>query len=325
MAKRNHDALYHRLFSHPGVVAQLLRGFAGEIALGDFELEGMERLNTKFHAATGQRRESDMIWRIPRKGGGEAYLVLLLEFQSTSEPFMALRVLAYAALLWQQLLRENRLMGGARLPPLLPVVLFNGDGGWRAPVAVQELVGLDGDSLLWRWQPGMRYHLIDIGVFSAAELAEREGLPAFWFRLENADGPDETVAVLDELLPWLDAHEGFAAAREAFVDLLRAMIAPVGPGVRVPADLLEVRNMLATRAERWVENWKREARQEGRQEGRQQGEAAMLLRQMQRRFGVLPGWATERVTKADSTALEEWSLRILEAGSLEDVVGAPPA
>jgi hypothetical protein len=328
MAQRDHDSLYHLLFSHPGVVAQLLRGFAADIALGDFELEGMERLNTKFHAATGHRREGDMIWRIPRKGGGEAYLVLLLEFQSTSDYFMALRVLAYAALLWQQLVREKRLMEGAKLPPLLPVVLFNGRDGWRAPFAVRELVGLEGEALLWRWQPDILYHLIDISAFSAAELEQREGLPALWFRLENADGPDETVAVLDDLLAWLDVHPGFSAARAAFVALLRAMIAPVGAGVRVPADLLEVRNMLATRSEQWVQNWLREGEEKGRrlgrQEGLRQGEASMLLRLLQRRFGVLPGWATERVTSADSPALEEWSLRILDAGRLEDVVGDPP-
>jgi hypothetical protein len=206
---------------------------------------------------------------------------------------------------------------------------------------VHELVGLPGESLLWRWQPQLRYHLIDVSCFSAAELAQREGLPALWFRLENAAGPNEMVAILDEVLAWLKRHEGFEAAREAFADLMRAMIVPVGPGVRVPADLLEVRNMLATRAERWVENWKREGLekglqqglekglqqglQEGRQEGRQEGEAAILLRLLQRRFGVLPGWATERVTRAETAILEEWSLRILDAGRLEDIVGKPPA
>jgi hypothetical protein len=118
----DHDALYHRLFSHPGVVAQLLRGFV-DIDLGDFDVDGMERLNAKFHAGTGQRREGDMVWRIPRLGGDDAYLVLLLEFQSTSDQYMALRVLTYAGLLWQQLVSEKRLMAHGRLPPILPVVI----------------------------------------------------------------------------------------------------------------------------------------------------------------------------------------------------------
>jgi len=103
----DHDALYHRLFSHPGVVAQLLDEFVAGPWLDGLDLAGMERLNTKFHADTGQRREGDMIWRIPRRDGTTTYLVLLLEFQSTQDQYMALRVLTYASLLWQQLLSER--------------------------------------------------------------------------------------------------------------------------------------------------------------------------------------------------------------------------
>jgi len=196
----DHDALYHRLFSHPGVVAQLLREFVDGPWLDDLDLEAMERLNTKFHADSGARREGDMIWRIPRRDGGDTYLVLLLEFQSTPDPWMALRVLAYAALLWQQLVREQLLPANGKLPPILPVVLYNGDPRWRAPVAVRELVGLPEASALWRWQPDMRYHLIDEGAFSAADLAGRDSLPALLFRLEGAPDPTEVVALADAVL-----------------------------------------------------------------------------------------------------------------------------
>ncbi len=82
----DHDALHHRLFSDPGVVAQLLRAFvAGPggagIDLSDLDLEGMKRLNAKFHAETGERREGDMIWRIPRRHGTDTFLLLLLEWR----------------------------------------------------------------------------------------------------------------------------------------------------------------------------------------------------------------------------------------------------
>jgi predicted transposase YdaD len=335
----DHDALYQRLFSHPGVVAQLLRGFVDSPWLADLDLEGMERLNTKFHADTGQRREGDMIWRIPRRDGQDAYLVLLLEFQSTSDHYMALRVLNYAALLWQQLAREERLAPNGALPPLLPVVLYNGDAPWRAPVAVRDLVGLPKLSPLWHWQPDSRYHLIDIGTLSEAELKARDSLPALWFRLENARDTDQVVVIADAVLEWLSQHAGFSAARAAFVELLSAMVAPLGPGVRIPEDLLEVRNMLAARAEKWTQEWWQSGRQEGieagrqaglqaglqegrqagLQEGRQAGEATLLLRLLERRFGALPDSARERVVTAETTILEEWSLRVLEAKTLDEV------
>jgi len=101
--------------------------------------------------------------------------------------------------------------------------------------------------------------------------------------------------------------------------------------------------MLQTRVEQWIEQWKqeglaaglreglaeglaeglREGEKRGEQKGRQKGEAALLLRLLERRFGVLPGWAADRVLAADSGTLAEWSLRVLDAASLEEVLGGP--
>ena len=65
---------------------------------------------------------------------------------------------------------------------------------------------------------------------------------------------------------------------------------------------------------------KEEGRDEGIQIGEQKGEAKILTRLLQRRFGDLPIWASEKIVKAESPALEEWSLRILDAPTLESVL-----
>ncbi|MBF0134030.1 MAG: PD-(D/E)XK nuclease family transposase, partial [Magnetococcales bacterium] len=62
-----------------------------------------------------------------------------------------------------------------------------------------------------------------------------------------------------------------------------------------------------------------EGEQKGRQKGRQEGEAKILTRQLQRRFGVVPEWASEKIAKAELSSLENWSLRIFDAQSLDDV------
>ena len=68
---------------------------------------------------------------------------------------------------------------------------------------------------------------------------------------------------------------------------------------------------------------RQKGRQEGRQEGEQIGEAKILTRQLQRRFGDLPTWASDRIAKADLPSLEAWSLRILDAPTLESVLADP--
>ncbi|MBF0148166.1 MAG: hypothetical protein HQL84_18380 [Magnetococcales bacterium] len=40
---------------------------------------------------------------------------------------------------------------------------------------------------------------------------------------------------------------------------------------------------------------------------------------MQRRFGTVPDWASQKIAKADLSDLEEWSLRIFDAQSLDEV------
>jgi hypothetical protein len=315
-----HDSVYHKIFGDPGMVAQLLREFLAEPWLDDLDLDRMERLNAKFHSETGERREGDMIWRIPRHGGGDTYLMLLLEFQSTPDRWMALRALVYVGLLWQHLVREKHLPPDGKLPPVLPVVLYNGDPRWAMPLALRELVGLPEDTPLWRYQPDMRYHLVDEGAFSDDDLAARDTLAALLFRLEASPDPDRVVALADAVLVWFGRHPGFDGLRPLFAELLGGLMGPLAPGVRVPEELLEVRNMLATRAEDWKRQWQQEGRAAGRVEGRVEGEAALLLRQLERRFGSLPAGVRVRVASADAAALETWGLRVLDAGSLDDVL-----
>ncbi len=40
---------------------------------------------------------------------------------------------------------------------------------------------------------------------------------------------------------------------------------------------------------------------------------------VERRFGVLSTWVHERVAAAETAALDEWGLRVMEPGPLDDV------
>ncbi len=53
--------------------------------------------------------------------------------------------------------------------------------------------------------------------------------------------------------------------------------------------------------------------------GMAKGEARMLKRQLERRFGVLPEWASERLVSAKEDELEAWSDAVLTAPTLEAV------
>ena len=59
--------------------------------------------------------------------------------------------------------------------------------------------------------------------------------------------------------------------------------------------------------------------EKGRVEGRVEGQSRLLRRQLERRFGVLPSWATEQLSSASEQQLEAWGEAILTAPTLEAV------
>ncbi|MBF0140336.1 MAG: Rpn family recombination-promoting nuclease/putative transposase [Magnetococcales bacterium] len=69
---------------------------------------------------------------------------------------------------------------------------------------------------------------------------------------------------------------------------------------------------------------RREGEKIGELRGRRDGEAKLLLRLLQRRFGAVPDWVSEKIVQAELSSLENWSLRIFAARSLEDVFSDEP-
>jgi hypothetical protein len=63
----------------------------------------------------------------------------------------------------------------------------------------------------------------------------------------------------------------------------------------------------------------REGREAGITEGRVEGQTRLLRKLLERRFGVLPEWATRRLSQATEQELEAWAEAILTAQTLEAV------
>jgi predicted transposase YdaD len=120
-----HDSGYKRLFSHPEMIRDLLVGFVHEPWIADLDFASLETYRGEFIDDRLQQRRNDVIWRL-RLGPDWFYVYVLLEFQSGVHPFMAARLSTYLDLLYQDLIRGRQLGRRRRLPPVLPIVLYNG-------------------------------------------------------------------------------------------------------------------------------------------------------------------------------------------------------
>ena len=147
MASKDHDAIYRRLFRHRSMVEDLLRRFVGGDWVERLDFDTLELMPSHYVSEDLKDREDDRVWRlrIDREDASDEgedrswfYVYVVLEFQSTSDQMMAVRLLAYLALLYQDIEKEEG--DGEKLPPVLPVVLYNGKSRWTAPRSVQDLV-----------------------------------------------------------------------------------------------------------------------------------------------------------------------------------------
>jgi len=303
------------------MVEGLVREFVPNALAAELDFCALQRVNPKFHIdrRPATRREGDVIWRLPTRTGTDIYLYLLLEFQSESDWWMAVRTQIYQGLLWQQVIREKKLKRGAVLPPLLLLVLYNGTQRWSAPTDLSELIGLDPHSRLWHWQPQVRYYLLDMGAVARSKLLRRDSLVALLFRLEQPCSPPQLEGLIEEVVGWFRRHKGFAELKRLFRELVREAIRSTGVRARVPNDLLEMKGMLTTLGKTWRQQWLAEGKVKGKAEGKAEALVCLLVS----RFGALPPSFRKRIRGAKLASVERWFNRALDAHDLPSVFDRP--
>jgi hypothetical protein len=155
-----HDAAYKHLFTQPRMVQDLLEGFAAQGWSETLDLESVTALPASYVGHDLRQRHGDLVWRVRFRDDRWLYLVLLLEFQSNVDRSMAVRMLTYTGLLHQRLIDEGVLREHGALPPVLPIVIYNGRGPWTAPTDVADLLAAT-EAALAPYQPSQRYFLLD--------------------------------------------------------------------------------------------------------------------------------------------------------------------
>ena len=237
------DPANKHLFSHPRMVADLLR-LLGEPWVDDLDLDGLARLPAEHVADNHRVRAEDMPWRAPFKPGAGyppgAAVVVHVEFQSSSHPHMAERVIEYAVLLRRDLLR-----GGATLVPAhVPLVVYSGRAKWSPPLRVEERTAWVPDALA-ESQPRMAFRFVDAKAYRGDHVPDGNVARA-WLALEAADAAGVAAAL--EHAARTFAGAGDAALSRGFAVWCRGVLPQrFGDRLRSLTDMMEKPTMLAER------------------------------------------------------------------------------
>ena len=276
-----HDGNYKRIFAFPRVIEDLLRAFVPGDWLQEVNFATLGKLSTEYISDELLKRHGDNVWRM-RLRKNWLYLLLLVEFQSTDDPLMALRILTYTGLLYQELARNDQLDADGRLPAVLPLVLYNGDEPWVSPLQMGELIAPVGPSLA-PYQPEQRYFVLDERRLHADDLPSRNRMSAV-IALEQSRSPRDVARVAEMLAAWLPDLQ----VRRAFADWMQQIVERLVPsGVELPPirKLEDVSMTLVERAAEWSKEWLKEGLEQGLGQGLDH-ERALLCRMTASRFGV---------------------------------------
>ena len=289
-----HDAAYKAMYRHPQAIRDLFRYLAaprgplGPETVAALDLSTVAKLPAEWVTADFRRRHGDQVWRIRLReasdgAGAEAWLLLLLEFQSRADTDMALRILGYVVELYRDLEAQGVVRPGTRRPPVLPVVIHNGESPWHAPVRVAELIALPRVPAQVRrdlraLQPAQRLHVVDfprhrqedlvpgnvVSLQIAFEHAGYEDYP----RLSQAMAEIEDTGLRRTVYEWVAQR----ARRHG-----------------LPLEDLDVegtyfRSRIGENMRRATQAWFAQGRAEGRTEGQAEGQAELMRRLAARKF-----------------------------------------
>jgi len=224
-----------------------------------------------------------------------------IELQSTNDSGINLRMAEYA-------------LGTYRLLRKFPrqTVLYVGEAPLTMP---DELRGSD----FWA-----RYRVIDVRDLDGEAL------------LASDDVGDNVIAILTKLRDHREAVRKIVAkigtlpesernvATQQLVILaglrrLEPMVQEEVERMPIIIDLME-NQIIGPAIRKGLEQGLQEGHQKGRQEGRQEGEGHLLRLMVQKRFGMLPDWASARLAGLSIAEIESVGERIFEVATLEDLL-----
>jgi predicted transposase YdaD len=326
-----HDQSYKKLFSHRQMVIDLLR-FIDEPWVKLLDFDSLETVNSSFVSDTLRERHDDIIWRI-RLDKKWLYLYLLIEFQSSIDDFMAVRIMVYVGLLYQHLIETQKLTAKDKLPPVLPLVIYNGIPRWDAAKDIGELIEKVPGGVR-KYCPHLHYFLIDEGTYNEPQLAQLRNLVAILIRLEktraqkNEQATAEAISrVLTELVSWLKEAKWTRLRRDWVVWLKRVLLPRNVPNIEIP-EVIELQEFNAMLYEN-IQAWYRDAEAKGKNAGFIDGEkkgiikgrAKTLIELLEDEFGTVDQGTRFMVYELGEASLRECLKRLKFAKSVHEVVG----
>jgi predicted transposase/invertase (TIGR01784 family) len=240
--RKDYDSAYKYLFSNKRIFHQFLTQFIDEGFTRKIKLEDIEQVDRSFVSDEFLQRESDIIYKVKLEGR-EVYIYVLLEFQSTVDKSIPVRMLLYILQLYDQLIRNSR---RGKLPAVFPILLYNGSEKWTVG---RDLARLIEQSIPAKYIPSFHYYAVIEQEVPDRVLKRAKGLVSAIIYLEK-QGDDAALGQAIETVIELIREEQPEQLRmfSTWVNRMFGKVLSEEEAERI-TKLTEVKSMLAQLAE----------------------------------------------------------------------------
>ncbi|NMO19621.1 transposase [Pyxidicoccus fallax] len=338
-----HDLFVRYTFGHPERAAAELRAVLPAYVVSEVDWASLRRESGSVVDPELRGTESDLLFIARLHSGHPVLLYVLLEHQSTVDPWMALRMLRYVVRQLERWRQEHP--DSTVLPLIIPLVMYHGpEGTWTAPRRVEELFWLpEHDPERWRaLVPRFEYLVDDLTAEREEALKARPGPPLArlaWLTLRYGRSSELALKLPEWAALFAQVQAGSQGAEQLIVVIRYLLL--VGNEAAREATGRMLNSMLGQqRTEELMRGWGEELIEKGLQQGLERGMAQGLERGLAQ--GMLRGRAEDILrilaargvhvheearqrilTCTDMATLERWFDKSLNATTLSAVLDDP--
>ncbi len=319
--RKNPDALFKDIFQIKEVIIDLLTNIVGAKWVEHLDFDTIEFLNTEFNINPTSRikRIIDVVFKINFKGT-DVYIIIILEIQSTVDYFMSSRITTYMSLFIEHLIKSGKVKPGQLLPPILPIVFYDGTKTWNAKNKLQDLfLKLPSEyKELKAFIPKVEYYLIDLSTMDKNQLLPKENSLLSQMALIEID--DDIVQNHVNYLKVAQSQKDNPRNLSIFRIWFKILMEHKGENLTLEDIIQEEYEMIKHKPVNIYKAYMERLNQQSRMEGLQEGKLETLLNLIKVKFGKINSEIEFKIKNSTTAELDSYLIRLLTASTIEDVL-----
>lgn len=174
-----HDEFFKKVLALKIPSQQFLNQYLPSNLLKIIDLEQIHVEQESYIEENLKKSASDIVYKVKTKDKRDAFICVILEHQSKSDPQMPLRLWEYTLRLARKQIESSK---ENKIPLIYPILFYNGKSRYNAPLSLWEMFD---DSEMAKQILTNNYHLINLHAMSDDEIKAKKHIALFEYMMKH--------------------------------------------------------------------------------------------------------------------------------------------